>query len=174
MYAKFISETQINTTIPKRGYDAQGRLVTGGLINRPDVLAILGYYPLVEEDMPSEHMEGYHYEKRYYPKNENNEIVQYWISVEDPPEPEPAPRTFSKYKLKLEIAKVGLLDQFMQLLESVEVVPGYSGAAAFNDALTLDEDNEKFKDAVRFAKSELGLTDEDVERILSASVSELG
>jgi hypothetical protein len=86
----------------------------------------------------------------------------------------PVYRTFSKYKLKLEIAKAGLLSPFMQLLESVEVAPGYSGADAFNDALTLDEDNEKFKDAVRFAKSELGLTDEDVERILSASVSELG
>lgn len=172
-YAKYISETQINTTIPKSGRDAQGRLVTGGLTNRPDVLALLGYYPLIEEDEPSEQLAGHHYEKRYDPPNENNEIVQHWISVEDPPVPVPPPRTFSKYKLKLEIAKAGLLDDFMQLLESVEVIPGYNGAEAFNDALTLDEDNDKFKDAVRFAKSELGLTDEDVERILAAAVSEL-
>lgn len=173
MYAKYISETTINTTIPKSGHDAQGRLVTGGLTNRPDVLALLGYYPLIEDDEPSEQLAGHHYERRYYPPNENNEIVQHWISVEDPPVPVPTPRTFSKYKLKLEIAKAGLLDAFMQLLESVDVIPGYNGAEAFNDALTLDEDNDKFKDAVRFAKSELGLTDEDVERILAAAVSEL-
>lgn len=64
-YAQYISETQINTTLPKNGYDAQGRLVIGNLENRPDVLELLKFYPLVEEPVPSEAIEGEHYEKRY-------------------------------------------------------------------------------------------------------------
>ena len=64
-YAKFISETEISTTFPKKGYDAQGRLVTGNLEYRPDVLELLHFYPLVEQEMPSEVIEGHHYEKRY-------------------------------------------------------------------------------------------------------------
>lgn len=47
-YAQYISETQINTTLPKKGYDANGRIVIGNLENRPDVLELLKFYPLVE------------------------------------------------------------------------------------------------------------------------------
>ena len=64
-YAQYISETQINTTIPKKGYDTQGHIVIGNLENRPDVLELLKFYPLVEEPMPSEAIDGHHYEKRY-------------------------------------------------------------------------------------------------------------
>ena len=72
-YAQYISETQINTTLPKKGYDAQGHIVIGNLENRPDVLELLKFYPLVEEPMPSEAIDGHHYEKRY---RLNSEIVE--------------------------------------------------------------------------------------------------
>lgn len=118
MYAKFISETTINTTIPKHGHDAQGRLVTGDLTNRPDVLALLNYFPVVEEEMPSEPIDGHHYEKRYSPPDSNDEIVQYWVSVENPPAPPPPTKVYSKLKILIAADQAGLADPLMDLIES--------------------------------------------------------
>lgn len=162
-YAKLISETQIDRNAPRRA-EINGRAVTGELPE--DYLATLGFYPLDETPMP-EARDGWHYEARY--ALTCSRIVQSWVEVENPPAP---PRTFSKYKLKLAIADAGLLSQFEALLSSVEVRPGYSGAAAFADAVTLDEDNLKFAEAVAAVKQTFGLTDEQVEAILASSVAE--
>ena len=81
-------------------------------------------------------------------------------------------RTISKYKLKLAIAQAGLLQQFTAMLAQVEVAPGYMGDEAFKDASTLDEDHPKFKDAVQLVKTQFGMTDEEVGRILAASVAD--
>lgn len=171
MYARFISETKIDTTIPKHGRDAQGRLVTGDLSRRPDVLALLDYHPVDEEDMPSTVVEGRHYEKRYSPPGSNDAIVQYWVLVDDP-QPVIPNRSISKYKLKLEIAKLGLLDRFREMLSGIEVAPGYDGLEAFNDATTLDENNELVVDAKRALRDNFGLTDDEIEGIVSESVAE--
>lgn len=80
-----------------------------------------------------------------------------------------APRTFSKLKLKGAIATAGLLPAFKELLAGMEVAPGYSAQDAFADAVNLSEANDGFKSAVAAAKDALGVTDEDVERILAAS-----
>jgi hypothetical protein len=118
MYAKYISETTINTTIPKSGHDAQGRLVTGDLTNRPDVLALLNYFPVVEQEMPSEPIEGYHYEKRYAPPDSNDGIVQFWVSVEDPPPPPEPVKVYSKLKILMAADQAGIIDPLMDLIES--------------------------------------------------------
>lgn len=118
MYAKYISETTIDTNIPKHGRDAHGRLVTGDLTNRPDVLALLDYYPVVEAEIPSEQIEGYHYEKRYAPPDSNDEIVQYWVSIEDPPAPPEPVKVYSKLKILMAADQAGLADPLMDLIES--------------------------------------------------------
>lgn len=167
MYAKLIDQTTISTN-PPRSATIDGRSVTGEL---PEpYLNSIGWYRLDTTPAP-ETQEGYHAEPRYAYDNDEapTRIVQSWEVVQDPP---PPPRTISKFKLKLAIASKGFLPQFEQLLASVEVLPGYSGAAAFADAVTLDEDNEKFKDAVKAVKSQFGLTDEQVEQILSASIAD--
>ena len=164
-YARLISETAIDRNPPRHARLPDGRTVAGEL--PADYLASLGYHPLDEAQRPSEDpAAGTHWEARY--ALDGGDVVQSWVQVENPP---PPPRTFSKFRLKLAIASAGFLPQFEQLLASVEVLPGYSGAAAFADAVTLDEDNEKFKDAVKAVKSQFGLTDEQVEEILAASVA---
>ena len=161
-HARILSETAIDRNPPKSATIGD-RFVCGTLPR--EYLATLGYYPLVETPAPAP-AEGCHVEPRY--ALEGGEVVKGWVQVEDPP---PSPRTFSKYKMKLAIAQAGYLDEFTAMLASVEVAPGYNGAEAFRDALTLDEDHQKFKAAVKMAKDNLGLTDEDVERILAASVA---
>lgn len=111
------------------------------------------------------------YSVAYDPVEAQREYVETNRKVEEETPDPSAPRTFSKFKLKLAIASKGYLDEFTSMLAEVEVAPGYNGAAAFADAVTLDEDHPKFKDAVKKAKDNLGLTDDDVERILAASVA---
>lgn len=83
------------------------------------------------------------------------------------------PRTFSKLKLKMALAQAGVLQQFLTALQGVELIDGsgYMASDAFADAVNLSEANDGFKAAVKAAKTALGVTDEDVERILSASVA---
>lgn len=164
-YAQYISETQINTILPKKGYDAQGRLVIGNLINRPDVLELLKFYPLVEEPIPSEAIDGHHYEKRYRldseivepeddtsteePTGEEDQaspaprdddqpvdpepepepepepqptvkytVVQYWVSVEDPPAPPEPIKVYSKLKILIAADEAGFADALMDMIEA--------------------------------------------------------
>ena len=186
-YAQYISETTINTTLPKKGYDAQGHIVIGNLENRPDVLELLKFYPLVEEPMPSEAIEGEHYEKRYRldseviepeespteeevndgPQDEPTEeegqagmaprddddqpidpdepgegepdpvvdpepepepeppqptvkytVVQYWVSVEDPPAPPEPIKVYSKLKILMAADEAGFADALMDMIEA--------------------------------------------------------
>ena len=167
MYAKLIDQTAISTN-PPREATIDGAQVVGEL---PEpYLNSQGWYRLEQTPAP-ETQEGYHAEPRYaYDSDETpTRIVQAWDVVPDPPAP---PRTISKFRLKLAIANAGFLPQFEQLLASVEVLPGYSGAAAFADAVTLDEDHPKFRDAVAAVRERFGLTAEEVEAFLAASVAE--
>lgn len=165
-YAQYISETTINTTLPKKGYDAQGHIVIGNLENRPDVLELLKFYPLVEEPMPSEAIDGYHYEKRYRldsevvepevneeetaaptPKDDDEPmidpeeptsevdpepepepeppqptvkytVVQYWVSVENPPAPPEPIKVYSKLKILMAADEAGFADALMDMIEA--------------------------------------------------------
>lgn len=110
----------------------------------------------------------------YDPEEAEREYVETNIPVEkETPDPD-APRVFSKLKLKMALAQAGLLQQFLAVLQGVELIEGsgYMASDAFADAVNLSEANDEFKAAVQAAKNELGVTDEDVERILSASVAD--
>lgn len=162
MYAKFISETTINTTIPKHGHDAQGRLVTGDLTNRPDVLALMDYYPVDESPEPSEQIEGYHYEKRYAPPDSNDEIVQYWVSVEDPiPPPEPT-RVYSKLKILVAADQAGIADPLMDLIESDRKLK------YIWDASNTIEDNDLLKAYMPVIAQALAKTEQEVYAFLDS------
>lgn len=166
-YAKFVSETQIDRNIPRRA-EWQGQTIVGDITTVPGLPESLGFLPLDETPMPEQPApEGSHYEPCFSVIDER--IAETWVAVPDPP---PPPRTFSKFRLKLAIANAGFLPQFEAMLGEVEVLPGYSGAAAFSDAVTLDEDHPKFAAAVELAKMQFGLTDEQIETILAASVAE--
>jgi len=169
MFAHIINPSTISTN-PPRSAIIDGRYVTGEL---PEpYLNSQGWYRLENTPAP-ETQEGYHAEPRYaYDSDETpTRIVQTWEAVQDTP---PPPRVFSKLKLKMALAKAGLLQQFLAVLQGVELIEGsgYMASDAFADAVNLSEANDGFKAAVKEAKKALGVTDEQVEAILAASVAE--
>ena len=169
MYARLISNTSIDRNAPRQAV-IDGRYVTGEL---PEpYLNSQGWYRLETTPAP-ETQDGYHAEQRYaYDSDETpTRIVQSWEVVQDAP---PPPRVFSKLKLKMALAQAGLLQQFLTVLQGVELVEcsGYMASDAFADAVNLSEANDGFKAAVKAAKNALGVTDEQIEAILEASVAD--
>lgn len=114
-YAKYISPTSINARIPKSGHDSDGRLVIGDLSKRPDVLALLGYFPLHEDQKPAVE-DGWHLEPRY--RQESGQVVRGWLAVEDPPAPVPPPAVYSKLKILLAADQAGFAEELMDMIEA--------------------------------------------------------
>lgn len=201
-YAQYISETQINTTLPKKGYDAQGRLVIGNLKNRPDVLELLKFYPLMEEPMPSEAIDGHHYEKRYRldseivepeedtsteeptveeeqaapaPRDDDADqsvdpeppqptvkytVVQYWVSVEDPPAPPEPTKVYSKLKILMAADEAGFADALMDMIEADRKTK------YMWDASNTIEDNELLDQYLPTIGQAIGKTPDEIKAFL--------
>ena len=160
-YARIISETKIDTNAPRSAV-IDGSTVCGQLPE--DYLNSIGWYRLEETPAP-EPREGYHYEARYaYDSAEApTRVVRSWAEVEDPP---PPPRSLSKRKLYRALVAAGIWEGAKSYME---------GAGCWEDwqyATTLDEDDPLIVSAVAALKAQLGLTDEQVEAILAASVAE--
>ena len=161
MYARIISETRIDTNAPRSAV-IDGSTVCGLLPE--DYLNSLGWYRLVETPAP-EPMEGYPFEARYaYDSAEApTRVVRSLAEVQDPP---PPPRSLSKRKLYRALGAAGIWEGAKSYMES---------AGCWEDwqyATTLDEDDPLIVAAVAALKQSLGLTDEQVEAILAASVAE--
>lgn len=82
------------------------------------------------------------------------------------------PRTFSKIRLKIAIAKLGKLQALETWLASIEVAPGYSALAAWNDAQVIQDDFEGFKTIYAAAKLALDVTDEQAEALLAQCLAD--
>jgi hypothetical protein len=160
-YAKLISETRIDTGAPRSAV-IDGSTVCGQLPE--DYLNSIGWYRLEETPAP-EPREGYHFEARYaYDSAEApTRVVRSWAEVQDPP---PPPRSLSKRKLYRALSAAGIWEPVKAYMESV-------GAwTDFDLATTLDEDDPLIVAAVAALRQSLGLSDEQVEAILTASVAE--
>ena len=81
------------------------------------------------------------------------------------------PRTFSKIRLKIAIARIGKLAALETWLASFEVAPGYSALAAWNDAQVISDDFEGFAAFYAAAKSALGVDDATADALLAACES---
>jgi hypothetical protein len=160
-YAQLISETRIDTNAPRSAV-IDGSTVCGQLPE--DYLNSIGWFRLEETPAP-EPREGYHFEARYaYDSAEApTRVVRSWAEVQDPP---PPPRSLSKRKLYRALGAAGIWEGAKSYME---------GAGVWEDwqfATTLDEDDPLIVAAVAALKQSLGLTDEQVEAILAASVAE--
>lgn len=81
-------------------------------------------------------------------------------------------RTFSKGKIMLNLAGLGLWESFKRWLDGISY-GGLSGWEMWNGFLTFDETNEMFIAAKKSVKSALSLTDEFIEtEILAKSIAE--
>ena len=162
MYARLISETKIDTNAPRSAV-IDGSMVCGLLPE--DYLNSIGWYRLEETPAP-EPREGYHFEARYaYDSSEApTRVVRSWAEVQDPP---PPPRSLSKVKLMRALKARSLWIPVKAFIEASE-----DYADEWSLSTTLDEDNALIVSAVAALKAQLGLTDEQVEAILAASVAE--
>lgn len=162
MYARIISETKIDTNAPRSAV-IDGSTVCGQLPE--DYLNSIGWYRLEETPAPEPRGGGYHFEARYAYDNDEapTRVVRSWAEVQDPP---PPPRSLSKRKLYRALGAAGIWEGAKSYMES---------AGCWEDwqyATTLDEDDPLIVAAVAALKQSLGLTDEQVEQILAASVAE--
>ena len=81
MYAKLINGAL--RSAPKK-VDYNGKVI----FNPPEeILLDMGYFPVTYTDMPSDALNGQHYESHW--EQTDTEIVQVWTLVDDPVEPEP-------------------------------------------------------------------------------------
>lgn len=159
-YGKFVSETQINTNVPRSAV-WHGSTVCGDLSTIPGLLESLGWKPVMRPQKPDDPQAGYHYEVRY--SDEEDCIQASWVEVADPP---PPPRVFSKRKLYRALSAAEVWAPAKTYMEQ-------SGCwEDWEFATTLDEDDPLLVAAVNALKTQLGLTDEQVEAILAASVAE--
>ena len=163
MHARIISNTQIDRNAPRQAV-IDGRYVTGEL--PADYLATLGFYPLTQTPMPENPQEGYHAEARYAYDNDEapTRIVQSWVEVENSP---PPPRSLSKVRL---MRALKARELWLPVKSFIQASDDYSDE--WELSTTLDEDNELIVSAIAALKAQLGLTDEQVEAILAASVAE--
>jgi len=160
-FAKYVSETQINDNLPREAV-WEGKTYVGDLSTIPGLPQYLGFKPLWIPVKP-EPQEGYHIEARY--SDEDDGIHTTWVEVADPP---PPPRTFSKRKLYRALSTADVWTAAKAYMESAGVWEDWEYAT------TLDEDDPLLVAAVAALKTQLGLTDEQVEAILAASVAEGG
>lgn len=161
MFAHILSPTAIDRN-PPRSAVIDGAFVCGTL---PEpYLNSQGWYRLVETPMPTAR-DGYHYEFRfaYDDAGAPTAILKSWIEVENPPAP---PRSLSRKKLRDAFVELGVWNavrDYLQTSDKWEI---------FLLSTTLDEDNELVQEAIGALRETFGLSQEQIESILSASVAE--
>lgn len=80
------------------------------------------------------------------------------------------PRTFSKLRLEMALANLGLIAALDAWLASIELEPGYTAARAWNTANDISEDFPNYSQYLAAAKAQFGITDAQAEAILEQCV----
>ena len=147
---------------PAGAIEVNGRLVIDPL----DVhYRIAGYMPVVDVAPTEPAPVGYHWSPVKW-EVQVLQIVRIYLAVKDPP---PKPRKFSKLKLYAALAAAGLWDAFENWLKG-QTIAGVNGYTAFSLAQELSEDHALFGPLYADVKAALGVSDEQAEAILAASV----
>ena len=153
-YARYIDEFTIDENVPRETYDELGRLVVGDLTTRPELLAPLNFFPLIESEEP-EAQEGCHVEKRY--ATGENQVIQTWVQVQDPTPPQ---TQYSKLKIILAAQSEGMGEAFVGLLQSNEMLK------LIWDASNTIEDNELLDQYLPTIGQAIGKTPTEIRAFL--------
>lgn len=124
-------------------------------------------YPLADPMPPAPPEGKFAVRDGYEPVDtpDGKEWRQKWRYEDAPP---PPPRTFSKLKIYAALAQAGLWDALVAWLNT-QTFEGINAYTAFMLAQDLVEDHPMFAQWLAAAKAALGVTDEQVEAILSAA-----
>lgn len=121
-----------------------------------------GWY-LVEKVLPKP-VPGNNEQLAYTYTIENNVARKTYFTV--PSSKSFLPRKFSKYKIVENLMKANLWSSVKAWIEQSGLIDLYLAAQDFS------EDNQYFKNGRRILQQQFGISDEEVERILSESVAE--
>lgn len=160
-YAKYISETSVSFRIPSK-VEFEGRVYTGDLRSRPDILKTIGFLRLIESEQPTEIPENHHCEERYELNETHTEIIKKWIIVED----EKRNLSLSRRKIMNEIKRLGIWTQVKEFLIAKNLWED------FEMSTTLDEQEPLMQNAINALKDAFQLTNDDIEEILTNSVAD--
>ena len=165
-----------------------GKLNLGGIEYGPDTLTIngrkvynpqavhyriAGYLPVVDYPPPSEHREGYHWERGAWQKVDG-EITRLWDEVDDPP---PPPRRWTRLSIKTALAQAGMLDAAKTFLSASEIATGYTAWEALTDCDYIEEGfggAEKWNALLNGAAVAIGKTREEIDAFLANIPTEGG
>ncbi len=100
----------------------------------------------------------------YDPEDSGREYMETDIPVDAPPPPEPGFRELSRVKLYRKFRSMGIWEQVKAWMQSQDGV-----WEEWEYSTTLDEDNELVMGAKAALKSDFGLTDDQIETIVSES-----
>ena len=107
------------------------------------------------------------YDVAYDPVDAHRKYTETDIPVDDPPPPEPGFRELSRVKLYRKFRSLGIWEQVKAWMQSQEGV-----WEEWEYSTTLDENNELVVDAKAALRDNFGLTDDEIEGIVSESVAE--
>ena len=158
-YAKYISETYIDESIPTK-YKWNGQWICGDLTLYPEIMAELGMQEYDDSAEYPEVPEGYHAEERY--AIVDNVIVKSYIVVEDPPVI--LNRSISKRKLMNNLKELNLWTQVKAFMEQ------YGYLEDWETSTTLDEQDILMQGAIQAVQQMAGLTDEEINNLLENSI----
>lgn len=148
-------------------YAPADKLVVHGktVLNPKDVhYRIAGFLPVVDEAPAVPAPDGYHWEPRYW-RAETIRVARVYEAVQDPP---PPANKYSKLKLYAALVNAGLWDAFEGWLRG-QTIEGVNGYTAFSLAQDLSDDHPLFMPLYSAAKTAIGVSDEEAERILDAA-----
>ena len=159
-----------------------GKLNDGRIEYAPSTLCIRGRYimtptaedyifckwsPVVDTPPTTPAPEGYHWAATGW-EVVYDTIKRVYTAVVNPP---PMPRKFSKLKLYAALTTAGLWDGLENWLKT-QTVEGVNAYTAFSLAQDLSDGHPLFAQYYAAAKSVLGVTDEQAEAILAASLED--
>ena len=125
---------------------------------------IMGYLPVLDNPPPGESAgEGMHWERRGLTLSpDGTSYIHTYVAVADPPKPT---RAYNKYKVVDAMMRLGLWPQVKAWLESTP--EAYDRIVMAED---ISEDEPLLETGIELMKSEFGVTDEEIEAILSAAL----
>ena len=101
--------------------------------------------PYEDETPPPSRIEGYEYVKDGY-RVGKTAVTTKWtlVKIKAEDQPETSATSYSRIFLKIALANIGKLEAFENLLQTIEIAPGYTAKQAFDDANVIRTDFPKF------------------------------
>ena len=158
-YYRYNALTRVLTAEPRYIHTADGRTIVNPTAEQ--CAELRDAYPKGDDAPLPEPQEGKIAVYNGYALGGDNKWHKQWMLVDAPPKP---PRTFSKYRLIAALMQANLWTGVKAWIENTEGV--YDLYLAAED---ISEDEPLLAQGIAALKSELGITDEQVESILAAA-----